>query len=195
MDGVALTSVRPVGSASATATFVAASAPLFLTDSEKVTLVPRVGVALLTVFVITRSASGMLNAAVAELFPVLESCVVDAMDAAFVSVAREVGVATIVTEAVPPFGMSASVQVTVPDAFVQPEEADTKVNPAGRVSVIVGARAAVGPAFVAVTVNVTFAPSAYGPADTDFASDRFADRILTGAVSLMTSSVVIDPLL
>ena len=63
VEGVADTSVKPAGSASATDTPLAASGPLLVTATLKVTLLFNVGVALLTVFVTTRLACRPLTVA------------------------------------------------------------------------------------------------------------------------------------
>src|SRR5437016_536795 len=54
-------------------------------------------------------------------------------------------VALIVTEAVAPLASEPTAQVTVPEALVQPGLAETKVTPAGRVSVTVEPVLASGP--------------------------------------------------
>src|SRR5438132_675283 len=61
-------------------------------------------------------------------------------------------VALIVNVALAPEASEPALQVTVPEALVQPELADTKVTPAGRVSVTMTPVAALGPLFLAVTV-------------------------------------------
>ena len=61
-------------------------------------------------------------------------------------------VALIVIEALAPEASEPTLQVTVPEALVQPELADTKVTPAGRVSVTTTPVAALGPLFFAVRV-------------------------------------------
>jgi hypothetical protein len=61
-------------------------------------------------------------------------------------------VALIVTVALAPEASEPTLQVTVPEALVQPELADTKVTPAGRVSVTVEPELALGPLFLTVRV-------------------------------------------
>jgi hypothetical protein len=69
-DGVALTKVYPEGKTSFTVTPVAALGPLFFAVRVKVTFVPALGEALLTVFVIERSAAPTGTVvAVPVLFP------------------------------------------------------------------------------------------------------------------------------
>ena len=58
----------------------------------------------------------------------------------------------IVSVAVAPEARLPMLQVTVPEALVQPEEADTKVTPPGRVSVTTTPVASDGPLLVAVSV-------------------------------------------
>ena len=162
-DGVDDTSVSPAGRLSATDTLVAVSAPLFTTETVNVTLELIAGVALLTLFVTRRSESRTSTEALAVLFAEFGSYVVDATDAEFVMFVSTVGVAVIVTDAAPPDGMAASVQVTTPADSEHPADADTKVKPAGSVSVTVGATAVEGPLLVTVTVYVRFCKFRYGP--------------------------------
>src|SRR5882762_11974548 len=61
-------------------------------------------------------------------------------------------VALIVNVALAPLARLPAVQVTVPETLVQPEVADTKVTPAGRVSTTLTPVAGSGPLFLAVTV-------------------------------------------
>src|SRR5438309_1240726 len=61
-------------------------------------------------------------------------------------------VALMVIVALAPEASEAALQVTVPEALVQPELADTKVTPAGRVSVTTTPVAALGPLLVALRV-------------------------------------------
>src|SRR5438105_4694118 len=61
-------------------------------------------------------------------------------------------VALIVTEALAPLASEPTAQVTVPEALVQPGLADTKVTPAGRVSVTVAPVLASGPLLVTFRV-------------------------------------------
>ena len=59
---------------------------------------------------------------------------------------------TIVTVALAPLARLPIEQVTFPEALVQPDEAETKVTPAGRESVAVTPVAGLGPLFFTVTV-------------------------------------------
>src|SRR4029077_9939174 len=67
--GVARTSVSPAGSRSATSTPVALLGPLFVAVTVNVTLLPRFGVGLSTVFVMAMSAATGVTVATAELLP------------------------------------------------------------------------------------------------------------------------------
>ena len=73
VDGVALTRVRPAGSASATETLCALSGPLLVTVTVNVTLLFKTGVALLTVLLTAKFASGTLTTADAVLLVISRS--------------------------------------------------------------------------------------------------------------------------
>src|SRR5438067_6437503 len=64
----------------------------------------------------------------------------------------EGAVTVMVKDLVAPLASDPPVQVTVPEAFVQPLEAEENVTPAGRVSVTVELLEASGPLFVTVSV-------------------------------------------
>jgi hypothetical protein len=63
-----------------------------------------------------------------------------------------VGLTTTVLVTLAPFARVPRLQVTLPLAKVQPAVVETKVIPAGRVSVRVTAEAGFGPLFLAVTI-------------------------------------------
>src|SRR3984893_10577327 len=89
----------------------------------------------------------------AVLFAVLGSGWVADTWAVFVIVPVCDGLVTLMLiVALAPLARLPTVQVTVPAEFVQPELADTKVTPAGRVSVPVLPVAADGPFFLATMV-------------------------------------------
>src|SRR5260370_1104835 len=89
----------------------------------------------------------------AVLFAALGSGSLPLTGALLVMVAGVAGaVALIVTVELAPEASEPAVQVTVPEALVHPELAETKVTPAGRVSVTVEPVLASGPLFLTVTV-------------------------------------------
>src|SRR5262249_59313039 len=103
------------------------------------------------VFVIDRSADSAATCVVADavLFAVLGSVGLPETVAELVIVPAVLGaVTTIVRVTVAPPARFPIVQVTVPEAFVQPEPADTNVTPVGRVSVTVTPVASLGPPLV-----------------------------------------------
>src|SRR5260370_276690 len=95
----------------------------------------------------------MVVVAVAVLLAVFGSGSLPLTVAVLVMVPAVAGaVALMVNVALAPTARLPTEQVTVPEAFVHPELADTKVTPAGRVSVTTTLVAALGPLFVATTV-------------------------------------------
>ena len=113
-DGVTDTSVRPAGSASATVVATAVSGPLLVTVTVNVTLPLSAGVALLTVFVTARLASGASTEADAVLLPETGSSVVAATVALLVTRVWPVTVATMANVSTPPFATVPTLQM--PDA-------------------------------------------------------------------------------
>ena len=111
---VALTKLSPAGSASATATPVAVSGPLLVTDTTNVTWPFNDGVAVSTVFVTARSASRASTDAEAELSAGVGSNVADDPVAVLVRTVGTVTVATTLNVAPAPLVRLPTVQV--PDA-------------------------------------------------------------------------------
>ena len=158
-DGVADTSVRPAGSASASDTLCAPSGPLLVTVTTKVTLLFNGGVASLTVFVTARSEFGTSRAADAVLSAGVESNVDDDTVAVFVICVYPVTVATMSRSTVTPL-LSVPMVQTPPAYDPADGVADTKVSPDGSASATETDCAASGPLLATVTLNVTLAPSA-----------------------------------
>src|SRR5882762_9735860 len=106
------------------------------------------------VLVMDRSATGtIVVVAEAVLLAVFGSASLPATVAVLVIEPVVAGVVTLmVIVALAPAARLPTVQVTVPAEFVQPELADTKVTPAGRVSVTITPVAADGPLFLATMV-------------------------------------------
>jgi hypothetical protein len=103
--------------------------------------------------VVTTGGSFTVVVAVAVLLAVLGSFSVAVMVAVLVIVPATVGVTTSVTVIVPPLAIPPRLQVTVPLTWLQVPwlgVADTKVTPAGRVSVRVTPVALLGPALLTV---------------------------------------------
>ena len=137
----------------------AVSGPLFVTVTANVTLLLSVGVALLTVFAMARSASGTLTDAEAVLLPGVGSYVVADTIAVFVTAVWTVTVATIDRVALAPLARAPTVQV--PAAYVPTDGvALTSVRPAGSASATTTPDAVSGPPLVTITVNVTLLFSA-----------------------------------
>ena len=84
--------------------------PLFVSVTVNVTLVPTAGVALLTVLVTARFASGTSTDAEAALFAPTGSCVVADTVAVFVTVVWVVTAATTARVALAPFVIDPTVQ-------------------------------------------------------------------------------------
>ena len=106
------------------------------------------------VFVIARSAEAITwVVADAVLLAAFGSESLPVTVALLVKVPAVAGaVALIVIVALAPDASGPAVQVTVPEALVQPELAETKVTPDGRVSVTVEPVLALGPLFLTVRV-------------------------------------------
>src|SRR6266516_7288097 len=106
------------------------------------------------VLVLARSAEAITEVvADAVLLAAFGSGSLPPMVAVLVMVPAVAGaVALIVIAALAPEASEPTAQVTVPEALVQPELADTKVTPAGRVSVTTTPVAALGPLLVAFRV-------------------------------------------
>jgi hypothetical protein len=115
--------------------------------------------------------------AVALLFAVLGSEVVELTVAVFESGAAAVGVTTIVTVAEAPEASVPRLHVTVAVPEQEPTDgvADTKVTPAGSVSLTLTAAAALGPALAAVSVYVRFVPTVTGSGESVFVIERSAE--------------------
>ena len=111
VDGVADTNVRPAGSASATDVATAVSGPLFVTATVNVTLPLSAGVALLTVLVTARFASGASTEADAVLLAGTGSSVVAATVALLVIWVWPVTVATTANVSTPPFATVPTLQM------------------------------------------------------------------------------------
>ena len=162
---VADTNVTPTGSVSVTDRFAASDGPLFTTTSEYDTLLPATTVAG-PVLVIARSADAVtLVTAVEVLFAGFGSAVVEATEAVFVSDAAWVGAVTVtvIVGAVAPAASAGRVQVTetLPTlVHVQPVPvADTKVTPAGSVSITDRLAASEGPLFTTTSEYATDPPA------------------------------------
>ena len=111
VEGVALTKVYPEGNSSLTDTPVAALGPLLVAVMVKVTLLPTLGVALLTVFVTARSAAAVgTGVDVLLLLPGLGSVWFPLMVAVFAYVPLDFTVATIVMVAEAPLARLPMVQ-------------------------------------------------------------------------------------
>ena len=148
---VADRNVTPVGSVSAIVTLAESDGPLFTTTSEYATEPPATTVAG-PVLVIARSADAVTVVLTVELLlPGVGSFVVDATAPVLVRTAACAGAVTVtvMVGAVAPAARAARVQLTETlPVLVQtqpPPAADTKVTPAGRVSVTVRFAASEGP--------------------------------------------------
>ena len=115
VDGVADTNVKPAGSASATETLCAVSPPLLVTVTVKVTLLLNAGVALLTVFVTARFASGTLTVADAVLLSAFASVLAVVIVAVLTTGETVVTVATIDRVALAPLARVPTDHTPVPD--------------------------------------------------------------------------------
>ena len=154
---VADTKVTPAGSVSVTETFAASEGPLLTTTSEYATEPPATTVAG-PVFVMARSATAVtVVTAVEVLFAGFGSLVVPATLAVLDRVAAWPGAVTttVITGAESPVASAGAVQEaeTFP-TLVQTQPvpvADTKVTPAGSVSVTDRFAASEGPLFVTVS--------------------------------------------
>ena len=179
-EGVDDTSVNPGGSVSATETPAAASGPLLTTDTVNVTFALSAGVALSTVFVTRRSASGTLTVADAALLVAFGSNWSAEADAELVIARCEVTFAMIDNVAVTPVANDPTVQV--PAAY-DPWEGvdDTSVSPAGSASATDTLVAPSGPLFTTDTVNVTLVLSVGVALVTDLVTSRSASGTLTVA--------------
>src|SRR5262249_43698036 len=93
----------------------------------------------------------------------------------------------IVTVVVAPAARSPSAQVTVAPAPVQPGVPETKLRPAGSVSVTVVAFAGLGPLFTSVSRKSVVPPGATATAGALFCSCRSAD----GMTSVLTVSAAL----
>ena len=161
----AVTAVRPAGRVSVTDTGAVSDGPLFTTTSEYVTLPPATTVAG-PVLVIARSAEAVTPVLVDEvLLAGTGSAVVDDTDAVFVRLPACAGAVTttVIAGAVAPVARVGRVHPTdtLPVLVqVQPAPAaDTKVTPAGRVSVTETAAASDGPLSTTDNEYVTLAPA------------------------------------
>ena len=107
----------------------------------------------LSLLVTSRSAAGStVVSSVASLFPLSGSSSLAVTLASLLIVPVAVVVITISMVALAPSAKLPRSQVTTPLAWVQGAVADTKVTPAGRVSVRVTPVASTGPLLVTVTV-------------------------------------------
>ena len=132
--------------------------------------------------VTSRSAAGVLTsiAAVAWSFELSGSGVVELAEATLVSVwpaAAAAAWTVIVAVAVLPAGRVPTGQVTTAPAALQPAVPETNVSPAGRVSVIVGVSAGLGPLFTSVSVKLVVPPGPTEPSSALFWSWRSAAGI------------------
>ena len=181
---VALTRLRPAGSASATPAPVAVSGPLLATDTTNVTWPLNDGVAVSTVFVTAKSASRPSTDADAELSADVGSNVADETIAVFVRAVGTVTVAMMLNVALVPLARLPTVHV--PDAYVPVDGvALTSDNPAGSASATETACAVSGPLLLTVTVNVTLAPTDGVALLTVFVTARSASRASTVAEAML----------
>ena len=142
------------------------------------------------VLVIDRSAEAVtLVVAVAVLSVLVGSGSLALTVAVFVMLPCVTGTVTVIVKvALAPDASVPALQVTVPEALVQPLEAETNVTPAGRVSVTTTPVAGLGPLLLAVTVYVMVLP-ATAEAGPVFVIDRSAE-----AVTLVVAVAVLSPL-
>ena len=166
---VAETKVTPAGRVSATDSEAASDGPLLLTTREYETEPPATTVAG-PVFTIARSADAVTPVVVdVVLLAGTGSAVVDEIDAVFVRVVACAGAVTttVIVGAVVPVASVGRVQVTetLPVLVqVQPVPvAETKVTPAGRVSVTETEAASDGPLFAPTREYVTVPPAVTVP--------------------------------
>jgi hypothetical protein len=150
------TKFTPAGSASVSDTLAAGAGPLLVTVIVYVKLAPKVMVPAEASFVTIKSAAELtVVVAVAELLAGVGSGSVAVTVAVFDSIAAAVGVTTMVMVALPLFTIPPRLQVTVPAPCVQTGPVgvtETKVTPAGRVSVSTTFVASRGPALLTTSV-------------------------------------------
>ena len=140
---------------------MAASGPLLVAVTVKVTFWPRLGAALLTLLLTAMSAARPRTVAEAASFATLGSdCASAVFVAVFVTLLLPVTVAVMVSVDDAPVVSDPTVQTPVPLLYVPwPAVAETKVRPAGNRSVTWTPVALLGPLLVAVTVKATFWPA------------------------------------
>ena len=185
VTGLKLTKVYPAGRISFTFTLVAALGPLLVAVIVKVTLVPSVGVSLLTVLVTLRSAAADgPGVTLLVLFPVLGSLVVVVMVAVLVYEPLAFTLASIVRVFVSPLFKVPIVQL---GAAQLPEVvfAFTKVYPEGKTSFTTTLAALLGPLLVAVRVKITLVPTDGLLLFTDFTMATSADAAGPGVTVLL----------
>ena len=114
--GAADTKVRPAGSESVTCTPVALLGPLLVAVTVKVTLEPKLGVALSTILVTAMSAACPVTVAEAVLLPATGSgCTSAVLVAVLVTAVVPVTVATIDSVALAPLARAPMFQTPVPE--------------------------------------------------------------------------------
>src|SRR5438309_29244 len=151
---LAETNVTPEGRVSVTVVPVAPFGPLLV--AFRVYVIGAVTVAVVgPVLVIATSACSAAVCTVvdadAELLAGFGSDSLPLTVAVLVMVPTEVGLTVIVNVTLAPEASELALQVTVTEALVQPELADMKVTPAGRLSVTTTPVAGLGPLFVAIS--------------------------------------------
>jgi hypothetical protein len=177
------TNVTPAGNTSVTVTPVAVLGPLFVTVIVYINRPPTTTGSGESVLVIDRSACGLMVLDTEPLL-LLESGSETPLPtvAVLVMVPDAVAVTTIVTVALAPFPMMPSAQFTVlvpVHGLPWLGVADTKLTPAGSVSLTDTPVALFGPRLVTVIVYVKFCPTYTMPFDTVLLIARFADKPLT----------------
>src|SRR5262245_31003071 len=186
-DSTASRNRSVTGKKSVATTPSAASGPLFVTVTVKVTTSPTFGLALSTTLVTTRSATCGRISAEAVLFSVFGSnSAADSTAAVFVIVDAVVTRTMSSSVAVPAAGLVPTVHTPLAEEYTPWLGFDvTSASPAGSTSLIDTPVASSGPTFDTVIVNVTVSPTFGRGLSTDFATTKSACRGVIEALPVL----------
>ena len=126
---------------------------------------------------VATGAALMVTPSEAVLFAVAGSASFAPTVAVFVREPADAARRTTCTATLAPAAIEPTLQVSVPEPFVQPAEAEINVTPDGSVSETVTPVAVLGPALLAVSVKTRLSPTVAGLRSTDCERDTSAEGV------------------